>query len=249
MRTLQIYSGNLYGGVERTITTIATTPGHFQREFALCFDGRLRTELRALGVQVHDLGRVRGRRPWTVARARRALRTVLERRAFDVAICHSAWSQAIFGPIVRRAGLPLVFWLHDVATGRHWLERWARLTRPDLVICNSRFTARSVASLYSAIVSFAAPGERRSSSIATPFRGSTSRPACSRLAHGDTPSPRRRGSAPPAAFRSSGSSPWRSAGSSRSCSAISWGSPRPRSTPIPRTCGCASIATSTASVA
>jgi len=148
MRTLQIYSGNLYGGVERTITTIATTPGHFRREFALCFDGRLRTELRALGVQVHDLGRVRGRRPWTVARARRALRTVLERRAFDVAICHSAWSQAIFGPIVRRAGLPLVFWLHDVATGRHWLERWARLTRPDLVICNSRFTARSVASLY-----------------------------------------------------------------------------------------------------
>src|SRR2546426_1195229 len=148
MRNLQIYSGNLYGGVEKTLTMIAEAPGAIEREFALCFEGRLRGDLIRAGARVHDLGRVRSRWPWTVARARRALRTLLARTRFEIAICHSAWSQAIFGPIVRRAGLPLVFWLHDVATGRHWLERWARLTRPDLVICNSRFTARSVASLY-----------------------------------------------------------------------------------------------------
>src|SRR5213083_1288230 len=120
MRTLQIYSGNLYGGVEKTLTMIAEGPGTIEREFALCFEGR----------------------------ARRALRAVLARTRFEVVIFHSAWSQAIFGPVVRQAGLPLVFWLHDVAAGRHWIERWARLTVPDVVICNSRFTARSAASMY-----------------------------------------------------------------------------------------------------
>jgi glycosyltransferase involved in cell wall biosynthesis len=91
---------------------------------------------------------VRTRWPWTIARARRALQAVLARRAVDVAICHSAWAQAIFAPVVREAGLPQVFWLHDVARGRHWLERWARLTPPDVIICNSAFTARSAASIY-----------------------------------------------------------------------------------------------------
>ncbi len=148
MRTLQIYSGNLYGGIEKTLTMIAEAPGAIEREFALCFEGRLRGDLIRAGARVHDLGVVRSRWPWTVARARRTLRTVLARTRFEVAICHSAWSQAIFGPVVRQAGLPLVFWLHDVATGRHWLERWARLTQPDVVVCNSDFTARSAASMY-----------------------------------------------------------------------------------------------------
>src|SRR5882724_8865254 len=148
MRTLQIYSGNLYGGIEKTLTMIAEAPGAIERECALCFEGRLRGDLIRAGARVHDLGVVRSRWPWTVARARRALRSVLARTRFEVVICHSAWSQAIFGPVVRQAGLPLVFWLHDVAAGRHWMERWARLTPPDIVICNSAFTARSAASMY-----------------------------------------------------------------------------------------------------
>ena len=46
---------------------------------------------------------------------------------FDVVVCHQAWPYAIFGPVIRRAGLPLVFWLHTAGDGRHWLERWARV--------------------------------------------------------------------------------------------------------------------------
>jgi glycosyltransferase involved in cell wall biosynthesis len=34
-----------------------------------------------------------------------------------------------------------VFWLHTVSEGRHWLDRWARTSAPDLAVCNSRFTA------------------------------------------------------------------------------------------------------------
>jgi glycosyltransferase involved in cell wall biosynthesis len=150
VRTLQIYSGNLYGGVEKTLTMIARhgAARGTRREFALCFDGVLRRELLASGARVHSLGAARVRRPWTVGRARKALRSLLIGERFDVAICHSAWAQAIFGQVALRSGTPLVFWLHDAITGRHWLERWAARTRPELVVCNSRFTARAASSLY-----------------------------------------------------------------------------------------------------
>jgi glycosyltransferase involved in cell wall biosynthesis len=38
--------------------------------------------------------------------------------------------------------------MHSPATGKHWLERWARRTQPDLVLCNSNFTAASSDQLF-----------------------------------------------------------------------------------------------------
>jgi glycosyltransferase involved in cell wall biosynthesis len=73
---------------------------------------------------------------------------LLAREQYDRVVCHSVWSQAIFGPAVQSAGIPLAFWLHDAANGAHWLERWAKRTRPDAVICNSRFTLQTLPSLY-----------------------------------------------------------------------------------------------------
>jgi glycosyltransferase involved in cell wall biosynthesis len=122
----------------------------FQQEFALCFEARLSTELAATGAPVHVLGEVRTRRPLTVWRARRKLRGLLRERQIDVAVCHLPWSQAIFGPAVRDADIPLVFWMHGPARGWHWLELWARLTPPDLAICNSRFTSTTLVNLYRA---------------------------------------------------------------------------------------------------
>lgn len=151
MRVLHVYSGNMYGGVETMLATLACQRNVWplmQPQFGLCFEGHLSRELVAAGVPVHLFGSVRVSRPQTVRRARRALRTLLRREHFDVVICHSAWSQAIFGPAVRSAGLPLVFWMHDATEARHWLEWWARLTPPDLVVCNSRFTASKLPKLY-----------------------------------------------------------------------------------------------------
>ena len=68
-------------------------------------------------------------------------------------ICHAPWSQGLFGAIVRRAALPLVFWAHDVMTGRHWTERLARRVPPDAAICNSAFTASTLTSLYADVPS------------------------------------------------------------------------------------------------
>jgi len=151
MRVLHVYSGNLYGGLESMLVTVARSAPDFpdiETQFALCYEGQLAGELRSTGATVHLLGDVRASRPWTVWRARRALRQVIAEQRPTVIICHSPWPLAVFGPVVQRAGLPLVFWLHQYLLGRSFDERWARWARPGLVVCNSRYTAGSVGVLF-----------------------------------------------------------------------------------------------------
>ena len=151
MRVLHVSAGNLYGGLETLLVTLAryrALSPELGCEFAMCFAGQAEDELRAAGATVHRLGAVRIRRPLSVLRARRALRGLIGQRGFDAVICHSPWTQAIFGPVIRAARVTSIFWLHDVATGRHWLERWAARVVPDGAICTSRFTAASLPLIY-----------------------------------------------------------------------------------------------------
>jgi glycosyltransferase involved in cell wall biosynthesis len=151
VRVLHIGAGNLYGGVETLLFTLARYRHlcpNMTPEFALCFDGRVESELIGQGVSFHELGEVRIRYPLSVWRARRRLREILVSCRFDAVVCHGIWPQVIFGPTVRRAGTPLVFWAHNMVDGRHWLERWARQTKPQLIVCNSRFTERTLSTLY-----------------------------------------------------------------------------------------------------
>jgi glycosyltransferase involved in cell wall biosynthesis len=151
MRLLHVYSGNLFGGIESVLLTLAkgrslcTTLDH---EFALCFEGRLASALRQQRSRVHSLGPVRVSRPSSARTARRALAELLRTAVFDRVVCHGPWSQAIFGGIVRRARVPLVFFAHNIMTGRHWTERLARRVAPDAVICNSHFTRQTLGVLY-----------------------------------------------------------------------------------------------------
>lgn len=151
MRVLHVYSGNLFGGIETMLLAcaeVSPADSGVEQEFALCFDERLASDLRARGRAVHLLGPVRMSRPVTAHTARRALGRLLRSSAFDVVVCHAAWSHAIFGGVVRRRGVRLAFWAHDRMTGRHWTERVAKHVPPDVTICNSRFTQASVAALY-----------------------------------------------------------------------------------------------------
>src|SRR5437899_10554381 len=151
MKVLHVHSGNLYGGVETMLVTLArhrALCADMEPHFARCFEGRLSRELHAEGVSVYPLGAARVSRPYSMWRARRRLKELLGQRDFDVVICHSAWSHAIFGSTVQRSRIPLVFYLHGDVQGRHWLERWAKLTTPDFAICNSRFTSESLTTLY-----------------------------------------------------------------------------------------------------
>jgi glycosyltransferase involved in cell wall biosynthesis len=117
-------------------------------EFALCFDGRLERELISQEVAFHNLGEVRIRYPISVWRARRRLHEILVGCRFGAVVCHNIWPQVIFGPTVRGTGIPLVLWAHNTVDGRYWLERWARRIEPELILCNSRFTERTLSTVY-----------------------------------------------------------------------------------------------------
>jgi glycosyltransferase involved in cell wall biosynthesis len=154
MRVLHLYAGNLYGGIETMLVTLARCRHlcpQMEPHFALCFEGRLSQELREAGSPVHLLGATRFSRPWTIWQARRTLANVLAHVRPDFVVAHECWVHALFAPVVRRLRVPLVFWAHDAHQGHFWLERWAKRTAPDLVIANSRYTAATLEHLFPGI--------------------------------------------------------------------------------------------------
>lgn len=148
MRVLQLCAGNLFGGIEVNLLTLARFRDvcpEVEADYGVCFEAKLAESLRRVGGRVHELGQVRFSRPWTVMAARRRLSCLLRENHYDVVICQEEWTHAAFAPVILNAGSKLVFWAHD----RHerpgdWLARLARRTPPDLVICNSRYTADSM---------------------------------------------------------------------------------------------------------
>jgi len=147
MNVLHVHSGNLFGGVETFLLTLARcrhlAPA-MEMSVALCFEGDVAGRLRSSGISPAMLGEVRLRRPDKIRRARQALRSLLARRTVDVVVCHQAWPCAIFGPVVKAAGIPLVSWVHMAHSGDHWLDRLASRVEPDCYICNSRYTASTL---------------------------------------------------------------------------------------------------------
>jgi glycosyltransferase involved in cell wall biosynthesis len=153
LRVLHVaHGGPQYGGVEvmlRTIAAYRSVTPEIEHVFALRVNGRLGAELTAAGCAVHYLPDCRIRRPAAIHRTRREFRRLLEREKFDaVVVQHSTWLWVIFAPAARRLGIPLVLWVHEHSAGRHWMEVWARMTRPGLVIFNSKFTCSSSRNLH-----------------------------------------------------------------------------------------------------
>jgi glycosyltransferase involved in cell wall biosynthesis len=146
MRLLHIHSGNLYGGVETVLRTMARSqrlvPG-LEMSFALSFDGRIADELRDTGCAVHIIGAVKATNPFSVLRARTRLAELCRAETCDATIAHSPWTLSLLAPAATR---PLVYYQHDVIKGRHWTERLS--ARPDLLLANSSFTAGTSGNLF-----------------------------------------------------------------------------------------------------
>lgn len=143
----------MYGGLEVLLTTLARhaslTP-ELKQEFAVCFEGRLTEELRAIGAAVQILGPVRFSRPWTVWRARRVFRQWITSHRPDLLICHATWPFILLSAEAARAGVPVVFWQHDIHNGVSWLDRRTRASkvRPALAIAGSQFAAANTKTLF-----------------------------------------------------------------------------------------------------
>lgn len=152
MRVIHVASGRLFGGIEQMLVTLArhreVTPD-VEPEFAIASRGRLEDDLRSAAATVHELGSVRLSRPASVVRARGAFDAIVDHAAAKsgtlppIVVAHAPWAYAIFAPVARRRRVPLVLWQHDHAAGDTLVERWARKTPADLVICNSHWTSRT----------------------------------------------------------------------------------------------------------
>jgi glycosyltransferase involved in cell wall biosynthesis len=148
---LHVNYGNLYGGVETILVTLARLRQLcpvMEPSFALFEEGRLSQELKATGVPVHILAGARISRPWTVWHVRHRLAEIIKREKFDLVMCHMPWSLAAVGKTARDAGSRVGFWAHGFHSGRNWLERLARRTKPDIAIGNSCFTERGLVNLF-----------------------------------------------------------------------------------------------------
>ena len=146
MRVLHIHSGNLYGGVETFLLSLArfrALAPSMEMSVALTFDGRIAAELRDAGVPVTILGEARMSRPFTVRRARRALASLLEARASGRGRLSSGMAARDLWSRRKRRSIALVLWMH-MAASRHWLDWLAWRVHPGTVVCNSRFTASTL---------------------------------------------------------------------------------------------------------
>ena len=151
MRVLHISAGNIFGGVETHLLTLARFRHlcpEMEVHFGVCVAGLLSERIAGTGAPVHMLGPARVSRPWTIWQSRRRLREVVRREGIDAVICHMSWAQAVFGPAARSAGCRSVIFLQNRVSGDHWVDGWARRTVPDLILAVSKDTAETSKNLY-----------------------------------------------------------------------------------------------------
>lgn len=152
MKILHLGAGNLFGGIEVNLVTLARHRDacpQLQAEYGFCFEGKVAQELRTVGVPANTFGAVRFSRPWTVLAARRRLAAHLRLHCYHAVICHESWVHAVFAPVVRKCGIKLVFWAHDRPTpNRNWIQRLAQRTPPARVIVNSQYSAGGVGDFF-----------------------------------------------------------------------------------------------------
>jgi glycosyltransferase involved in cell wall biosynthesis len=150
-RALVVHAGNMAGGVEQAVASmvrVTKTRGAIELQVALAFDGPVAAMLRDAGADVRIFGPVRTRRPMSVWYARERLKATLAELDPEAVLTQSAWSLGLFGGVIGRQHLPVLHWVHDTLTGAHWTERLAARRRPDLLVCNSEYTARCAGTVF-----------------------------------------------------------------------------------------------------
>jgi glycosyltransferase involved in cell wall biosynthesis len=151
MKILHIGAGNLYGGIEKVMLTLArrrAETSRVQQHFAVCFEGRFEQELRNSGSAVHNLKPMSGSKPLSVLANKRRLSKILRDTRYDVVVYHSLWSYDLLAVPSRRSGVVTALWMHDAFSGGGAFEAVARLRRPDVLLSNSLFTAATAVRVY-----------------------------------------------------------------------------------------------------
>jgi glycosyltransferase involved in cell wall biosynthesis len=145
MRLLHLANGNLFGGIETFLVTLARLEkerGLARSSFVLSHEGHLADELRAAESSVQVLPGARLRKPWAIKRVRARVREEALKQGPDMVIAHGPWAYFVFGHALCHEKVPLVFWQHGLAS-TDLLHLLAARCPPTAVIANSQVTAQS----------------------------------------------------------------------------------------------------------
>ena len=148
IKVLHLASGNLYGGIEKILTTLAKNQAYspdMVQEFALCFFGRLRDELLGAKATVHDIGSFRYSRPWSLLPVRKKLTEILKAGGYDAVIFYGSWQYVALVETAKKAGCRCVFWAMNYFGGGllDWLAKWSK---PHIALACSRDVERTISS-------------------------------------------------------------------------------------------------------
>jgi glycosyltransferase involved in cell wall biosynthesis len=144
---MHVYAGNLGGGIESMLATMARSPAFAGQTYVLFHRGRLFAELERAGGDVVFAGPFRTSRPWQVLGFRRQLRAALASRSIHTVITHMAIPHALAAPVVGTR--LLAYFAHERHRGSHWSERWGKRARtPDAVLTGSECVARTTHTMF-----------------------------------------------------------------------------------------------------
>jgi glycosyltransferase involved in cell wall biosynthesis len=144
LKVLHLHAGTLYGGVETFLTTLvregALCP-EMEHVFGVCFETRLTKDLRELDTPVTMLGEARFSNPLSVLQTRKALGQLVRETKPDVALCHMAKPYWLFQNQLRKAGVPVIYYMHGPIHTLHLFDKLIRKgPAPDLLIGVSKHT-------------------------------------------------------------------------------------------------------------
>lgn len=147
LKLLHLHAGVLHGGVETFLVTLARRAElhpELEHVWAFSFEGRVTEELRETGARVHALSEARFRDPVSIARARRTVKALVRGERPDAVLCHMPKPYGLFATAARRAGAPVILYMHGPIIGYGIPERLSRLAGPpNLLIGVSRHTAET----------------------------------------------------------------------------------------------------------
>jgi glycosyltransferase involved in cell wall biosynthesis len=147
---MHVFTASRYGGIESHLATMARHPRFAGQSYALVSRGRLFDELEAAGADVIQIGPYRTRYAWQAFALRRRLRAALAARHVHTVVTHMSIPHALAAPVV--GDRTLVYFAHEDHKGRHWSERWARLSRhPDVILADSEFVAGNVRKVFARV--------------------------------------------------------------------------------------------------
>lgn len=133
------------GGAERVTMDLVALHDRAVVEPAVVFlsPGPLVDEVRALGIPAEVLPAPRLRSVLAARGFRRALAARLKELCADLVHGVMAWGHAYAGPAARRAGIPAIWFQHNIPSWSHGLDLLAAFSPAARILANSELTARA----------------------------------------------------------------------------------------------------------